>query len=174
MTSTLLASLLDIFYLFLDFSVSLSWHTHFLSFFLFFFFQGCMCGKWKFTGCQGSNLSCSSWPTPQPQQRRIQAISASYTTAQGNARYLTHWARPGIEPASSWILVGFVASEPQRELHDIIFFIHAWKVSMSWYMKCSCLSLPSILANISRVFTVGQVIYQMLYIHYLIYPSQNP
>ena len=25
--------------------------------------------------------------------------------------------RPGIEPASSWILVGFVPSEPQRELH---------------------------------------------------------
>ena len=25
-----------------------------------------------------------------------------------NARSLTHWGRPGIEPASSWILVGFV------------------------------------------------------------------
>ena len=29
---------------------------------------------------------------------------------------LTHWARPGIEPVSSWILVGFVATEPQWEL----------------------------------------------------------
>ena len=29
---------------------------------------------------------------------------------------LTHWARPGIEPASSWILVGFVSAVPQREL----------------------------------------------------------
>ena len=26
----------------------------------------------------------------------------------GNARSLTHWARPGIEPATSWILVRFV------------------------------------------------------------------
>ena len=26
----------------------------------------------------------------------------------GNARYLTHWARPGIKPASSWILVRFL------------------------------------------------------------------
>ena len=31
-----------------------------------------------------------------------------YTTAQGNARSLTHPARPGIEPTSLWILVGFI------------------------------------------------------------------
>ena len=30
---------------------------------------------------------------------------------------LTHQARPGIELASSWILVGFVTAEPQWELH---------------------------------------------------------
>ena len=30
------------------------------------------------------------------------------TTAHSNARSLTHGARPGINPASSWILVGFV------------------------------------------------------------------
>ena len=29
------------------------------------------------------------------------------TTAHGNGRSLTHWARPGIEPVSSWMLVGF-------------------------------------------------------------------
>ena len=40
-----------------------------------------------------------------PQQCRIWAISVTYTTAQGNARPLTHWARPGIKPASSWMLV---------------------------------------------------------------------
>ena len=31
----------------------------------------------------------------------------AYTTAH-HARSLTHWARPGIKHASSWILVGFV------------------------------------------------------------------
>ena len=31
-----------------------------------------------------------------------------YTTAHGNARSLTHWARAGTEPATSWFLVGFV------------------------------------------------------------------
>ena len=38
------------------------------------------------------------------------------TTAYGNAGSLTHCVRPGIELASSWILVGFVTSEPQWEL----------------------------------------------------------
>ena len=36
------------------------------------------------------------------------ATSVTYTTACSNARYLTHWARPEIEPAFSWILVGFL------------------------------------------------------------------
>ena len=29
---------------------------------------------------------------------------------------LTHWVKPGIEPASSWILVGLVSTAPLREL----------------------------------------------------------
>ena len=54
---------------------------------------------------------------PQPQQRRIWVTSATYTTAHGNTGSTTHWARPGIEPTSSWILVGFIPNEPQQELH---------------------------------------------------------
>ena len=45
---------------------------------------------------------------PQPQQCQIQAVSATYTTAHSNNGSLTHWARPGIDPPSSWIIVGFV------------------------------------------------------------------
>ena len=45
------------------------------------------------------------WPTSQPQQHRIQATPVTYTTAHSNAGSLTHGARPGMEPASSWILV---------------------------------------------------------------------
>ena len=44
----------------------------------------------------------------QPQQHRIWAVSATYSTAHGNARSLTHRARPGNEPATPWFLVGFV------------------------------------------------------------------
>ena len=36
--------------------------------------------------------------------------------SHSKAGSLTHWARLGIKPASSWILVGFVTNEPQREL----------------------------------------------------------
>ena len=42
----------------------------------------------------------------------------SYTTVHGNARSLTHWVRPEIEPKSSWMLVRFVNTEPQRELRS--------------------------------------------------------
>ena len=47
-----------------------------------------------------------------------------YTTAQGNARFLTHWARPGIEPEPSWIPVRFVIPEPRQELPIMMFFVN--------------------------------------------------
>ena len=53
---------------------------------------------------------------PKPQQHGIQAASVTYTTAHSSAESLTLRARPGIEPSSSWKLVGFVSTVPQREL----------------------------------------------------------
>ena len=50
-------------------------------------------------------------------------MSATYTTAHSNTRPLTHWERPGIEPASSWILVRFISSEPWRELQVCGFYL---------------------------------------------------
>ena len=41
------------------------------------------------------------------QQCQIWAAAVIYTVACGNTRSLTCWARPGVEPASLWILVGF-------------------------------------------------------------------
>ena len=52
---------------------------------------------------QWVELSCSCRPVPQPQWRGIRATLAIYATANGNAESLTHWTRPGIEPASSWM-----------------------------------------------------------------------
>ena len=43
-------------------------------------------------------------------------MPATYTTAHGNAGSLTHKARSGIEPATSWFLVRFVSTAPQQEL----------------------------------------------------------
>ena len=54
-------------------------------------------------------------------QCQIWAMSVTNTIAQGNARSLTHWARPGIEPTSSRILVRFLPTEPQWELLSPVF-----------------------------------------------------
>ena len=90
----------------------------FLLLFFFFFFVFCLLsfwghtwGIWRFLGWIGATAaglhhSHSNGGT----------TSVTYTTAQGNAGSLTHWVRAGIEPASSWILVGFITTEPRWEL----------------------------------------------------------
>ena len=80
------------------------------SFFFFVFFSFSRAALKAHGGSQvrGLDRSCSRWPTPQSQQRQIQASSSTYTTAHGNTGSLTHWVRPGIEPATSWFLVRFI------------------------------------------------------------------
>jgi len=65
---------------------------------------------------RGLNRRYSCQPMPESQQCRIWATSATYTTAHGKAGSLTHWARPGMEPVTSWFLVGFISPAPQQEL----------------------------------------------------------
>ena len=67
---------------------------------------------------QGRSWIGAAAASAQSQQRQIWAASLTYSTAHSNAR--SHWAGPAIEPASSWILVGFVTIgfEPQWELLD--------------------------------------------------------
>ena len=86
-----------------------------ISFFLPSFFKGCICGMWMFPG-YGLNQSYSFWPMPQPQHCRIRATSSIYTTAHSKATSLTHWVRPRIEAASSWIPLGVATTEQQWEL----------------------------------------------------------
>ena len=45
-----------------------------------------------------------------------QATSATYTTVHSNTRSLTHWARPRVEPTSSWMQVRLVTAELPWEL----------------------------------------------------------
>ena len=99
---------------------------YFYFYFALFFFKGHARGTWRFPGW-GLNQSYGCWPTPQPQPQpcRIRAMSATHTTVHSNARAPTHWARPGIEPASSWILVGFVSTEPRWELLVIV-LLRVW------------------------------------------------
>ena len=46
----------------------------------------------------------------------IGAAAASLHHSHSNARSLTHWVEPGIEPMSSWVLVRFITTEPWQEL----------------------------------------------------------
>ena len=91
---------------------------------------------WKFPG-SGSNRSCSHWPSPEPQQRRIQAASATYTIAHGNAGSLTYWARPGIKPATSWFLVGFVNHWATTGTPTPFSFalMHSSHIDKPWFIK---------------------------------------
>ena len=60
-----------------------------------------------------SELQLMACATATPDLSRICNLHHSY----GNAGSPTHSARPGIEPESSWILVRFVSTAPQQELH---------------------------------------------------------
>ena len=103
----------------------------FLSFFLFLFvFLGL-----RLRHMEGPRLGVWS----ELQQLRIRAASATYTTVHSNARSLTHWVSPGIEPTTSWFqrqilnplsesrdrthnLSGSLTTEPRRELLFLSFF----------------------------------------------------
>ena len=62
----------------------------------------------------------------------------------GNTRSLTHWERPGIEPASSWFLVRFISAAPPQELPNLLDFI-LWPggclIVMALWFSCSYLWL---------------------------------
>ena len=68
-------------------------------------------------------IGAAAVPRPQLQQCQIPAASATYTTSHGNAGSFTHWVRPGIEPASSWLLVRLASTELQWELQVLLFYI---------------------------------------------------
>ena len=93
------------------------WRLHTILFF-FFFFSGPP-QLWHMEvprlGVE-SDLQLLVYITATAMGGGFWAMSATYTTAHGNPRSLTHWVRPGIKPATSWILVGFITTEPQWEL----------------------------------------------------------
>ena len=54
---------------------------------------------------------------------------STYATAHGKAGSSTHWARPGIQPTSSWMLVGFITAEPQQVLPGSCSFLDEHVIS---------------------------------------------
>ena len=84
-------------------------------FFFFFFFIICLyrAAPSAYGGSQAgvkSELKLLAYTTAS-----IRTASATHTAAHRNDRSLTYWVMPGIELASSWILVGFVKRRPTHE-----------------------------------------------------------
>ena len=50
-------------------------------------------------------------------------MSATYIHSSRNPGSLTHWARPGTEPETSWFLVRFVSAEPWQELWEFFLIL---------------------------------------------------
>ena len=124
----------------------------------------------------GSNRSYNQ-PTTQPQQHRIPAASKTYSTPWGNTRSLTHWVGPGIEPASSWILVRFVTPEPQREFWCMHFY-SSWhterlnnlpKIAQRWILHFNPGSLARPISHITLLsYKLIYFIIPMLYFFFLL------
>ena len=90
----------------------------FIFFVFFFFFNLFRTAPLAYGGSQAKGLTgpvaaglchCHS-------KCQIWATSMTYTTAHGNTRSLTRWAKPGIEPTTSWFPVRFISAAPWREL----------------------------------------------------------
>ena len=69
-------------------------------------------------------------------------MSVTYTTACGSAGPLTHRVRPGMEPVSSWILVGFFTTDPGQELLEFALF-DSGVCSWQYYFEKICLFNPT-------------------------------
>ena len=53
----------------------------------------------------------------------FRAESVTYTTAHGNTKPFTHWARPGIEPTTSWNLVRFISAAATKGIPMPLFIV---------------------------------------------------
>ena len=74
---------------------------------------------------------------------RIRAVSstATYSTAHGSAGSPTRRARPGIKPASSGALVGFLSAAPRWELRSFLLLKPRRGARFSWEVNahpCHC------------------------------------
>ena len=73
-------------------------------------------------------------------RERIRVTAARLHHSHSNTGFPSHWARPGIKPVSSWILVRFVSTAPQVELLGEIINsspFHSWNwltLNDKWYV----------------------------------------
>jgi len=84
----------------------------------------------------------------------IRAIAASIHHSHSNAESLTHWARPGIEPASSWMIVRFISLNHNGNSKILLWFMSTsvWPMFSSRSFTLSGLTLR-FLINFEFIFT---------------------
>ena len=109
------------------------WRT--LIFILFFFFRATL------VAYRGSQVRGQIWAVAAGLCHRHSNVGSelhlrptlqTYTTVHSKAWSLTHWVRPGIEPALSWILVRFASAEPWWELpEELLIFLQGR--SQKWH-----------------------------------------
>ena len=67
-------------------------------------------------------LPACATATTMPAKRPLRTSPQLTAQLLSNLGSLTHQAKPGIEPASSWMLVGFIPTEPQWEVFVVVVF----------------------------------------------------
>ena len=96
----------------------------FFFFFFFFFWSFCLfrAAPTAYGGSQARGLIGVLAAGLHHSYSNATSASATYSTAPGNAGFLTHWARPEIEPTTSWFLVRFVSAVPRWEVPYLLRF----------------------------------------------------
>ena len=123
--------------------------TRFFFFFFFVFLPFSRATPAAYGGSQAKGLigrSCSLRPTPEPQQLGIRAMSATYTTAHGNAGSLTTEQGQGsnLRPHSSYS--DSLTTEPRREL----LLRHFGVLSCSHFLKMPPSKWIKIILNVGE------------------------
>ena len=72
----------------------------------------------------------------------IRAVAVGLHHSLCSARSLTHGAKPGMKPESSWIRVGFITIEPHQELPILFFKCLFSAYSFASGASTSCLDPP--------------------------------
>ena len=92
----------------------------------------------------------------------------TYTTACGSPGSLTHSARPGIEPTTSWSLLDSFTTEPRRKLHQLCFY---WSIIYLriWIFCVGHVPKPG--EDFNETKTIGIMLFIYLFIqHWILNP----
>ena len=129
--------------------------------YIFFFFL-LFRAIWKFPGTEvESKLQLLAMPQPRPQWRQIWATSVTYMAACGNAGSLTHWARLGMEPKTSWTLCRVLNPLSHDGTPLALVFIHSsWltypqSFGISRRIRAMGIFFVTILSLLSSVFEIN-------------------